>query len=139
MIRERTRSATSVTRSRGERISGHAPFGWDFGLKGLLVENAGEQRSLPGCGGCGRKACHTGASRSAWPMGVFDPSGASAGFIDREDHPGPECSLGARLARTSPSRAIRRSRRAAGLGGPRPSPRVESPTRAAPSPASPAA
>jgi DNA invertase Pin-like site-specific DNA recombinase len=27
MIRQRTRSAMSVTRSRGERISGHAPFG----------------------------------------------------------------------------------------------------------------
>jgi DNA invertase Pin-like site-specific DNA recombinase len=27
MIRERTRSAMSVKRSRGERISGHAPFG----------------------------------------------------------------------------------------------------------------
>ena len=31
MIRERTRSAMSVKRKRGERISGHAPFGWDFG------------------------------------------------------------------------------------------------------------
>jgi DNA invertase Pin-like site-specific DNA recombinase len=43
MIRERTRSAMSVKRSRGERISGHAPFGWDFGPGGSLVENAGEQ------------------------------------------------------------------------------------------------
>jgi resolvase-like protein len=34
MIRERTRSAMSVKRSRGERISGHAPYGWDFGHKG---------------------------------------------------------------------------------------------------------
>jgi DNA invertase Pin-like site-specific DNA recombinase len=31
MIRERTRNAMSVKRSRGERISGLAPFGWDFG------------------------------------------------------------------------------------------------------------
>jgi DNA invertase Pin-like site-specific DNA recombinase len=30
LIRERTRSAMSVKRSRGGRISGHAPFGWDF-------------------------------------------------------------------------------------------------------------
>src|SRR6516164_4929825 len=43
MIRERTRSAMSVKRSRGERISGHAPYGWDFGRGGLLVENASEQ------------------------------------------------------------------------------------------------
>ena len=46
MIRERTRSAMSVKRKRGERISGHAPFGWDFGPKGRLVENAREQRII---------------------------------------------------------------------------------------------
>ena len=46
MIRERTRSAMSVKRSRGERICGHAPFGWDFGPKGLLVENAAEQKII---------------------------------------------------------------------------------------------
>jgi DNA invertase Pin-like site-specific DNA recombinase len=46
MIRERTRSAMSVKRSRGERISGHAPFGWDFRPKGRLVENAREQKSI---------------------------------------------------------------------------------------------
>src|SRR5262249_19836824 len=46
MIRERTRSAMSVNRSRGERISGHAPFGWDFGLGGRLVANAGEQKII---------------------------------------------------------------------------------------------
>src|SRR6185437_13967939 len=43
MIRERTRSAMDVKRSRGERISGHAPFGWDFGPDGYLVSNAREQ------------------------------------------------------------------------------------------------
>jgi hypothetical protein len=43
MIRERTRSVMSVKRSRGERISGHAPFGWDFGPEGHLVANASEQ------------------------------------------------------------------------------------------------
>jgi len=43
MIRERTRSAMSVKRSRGERISGHAPFGWDFGPDDRLVANAREQ------------------------------------------------------------------------------------------------
>src|SRR5262245_14794724 len=31
LIQERTRSAMDVKWSRGERISGHAPFGWDFG------------------------------------------------------------------------------------------------------------
>ena len=46
MIRERTRSAMSVKRKRGERISGHAPFGWDFGPGGRLVENAREQRII---------------------------------------------------------------------------------------------
>jgi DNA invertase Pin-like site-specific DNA recombinase len=46
MIRERTRSAMSVKRSRGERISGHAPFGWDFGPDGHLVENAREQQII---------------------------------------------------------------------------------------------
>src|SRR6516164_9822710 len=43
MIRERTRVAMGVKRSRGERISGHAPFGWDFGPEGRLVANAPEQ------------------------------------------------------------------------------------------------
>jgi len=46
MIRERTRSAMSVKRSRGERISGHAPYGWDFGRDGRLVENAREQKII---------------------------------------------------------------------------------------------
>jgi DNA invertase Pin-like site-specific DNA recombinase len=46
MIRERTRAAMNVKRSRGERISGHAPFGWDFGSGGLLVENACEQEII---------------------------------------------------------------------------------------------
>jgi DNA invertase Pin-like site-specific DNA recombinase len=31
LIRGRTRGAMSVKRSRGVRISGHAPFGWDLG------------------------------------------------------------------------------------------------------------
>ncbi len=46
MIRERTKSAMQVKRSRGERISGHAPFGWDFGPDGHLVENAREQQII---------------------------------------------------------------------------------------------
>jgi site-specific DNA recombinase len=45
MIRERTRSALGVKRSRGERISRHAPFGWDFGPEGNLVENPTEQEA----------------------------------------------------------------------------------------------
>jgi site-specific DNA recombinase len=44
MIRERTRAAMQVKRGRKERISGHAPYGWDFGPKGKLVENAKEQK-----------------------------------------------------------------------------------------------
>jgi DNA invertase Pin-like site-specific DNA recombinase len=46
MIRERMRRATSVNRSRGERIRGHAPYGWDFGRGGLLVENTLEQKII---------------------------------------------------------------------------------------------
>ena len=46
MIRDRTRSAMNVKRSRGERISGHAPFGWDFGRGGRLVRNAREQQII---------------------------------------------------------------------------------------------
>jgi len=45
MIRERTKAALKVKRGRGERISGHAPFGWDFGRGGRLVENPAEQRA----------------------------------------------------------------------------------------------
>jgi DNA invertase Pin-like site-specific DNA recombinase len=30
MIRERTRNAMNVKRSRDERISGYAPYGWNF-------------------------------------------------------------------------------------------------------------
>ena len=46
MIRERTRSAMNVKRSRGERISGYAPFGWDFGRGGRLLPNAREQKVI---------------------------------------------------------------------------------------------
>ncbi|HMF13108.1 MAG TPA: recombinase family protein [Gemmataceae bacterium] len=46
MIRERTLSAMKVKRSRGERISGHAPCGWDFGSDGRLVENSREQKGI---------------------------------------------------------------------------------------------
>jgi DNA invertase Pin-like site-specific DNA recombinase len=46
MIRERTRSAMSVKRKRGERISGHAPYGWDFGTGKHLVENPREQEII---------------------------------------------------------------------------------------------
>src|SRR5262249_59438051 len=46
MIRERTCTAMNVKRARGERISGHAPLGWDFGFGGRLVKNAGEQKII---------------------------------------------------------------------------------------------
>jgi hypothetical protein len=36
----------NVKRSRGERISGHAPYGWDFGSGGRLVENPSEQKGI---------------------------------------------------------------------------------------------
>ena len=46
MIQERTRSAMSIKRARGERISGYAPFGWEFGRDGRLVGNAREQKVI---------------------------------------------------------------------------------------------
>jgi DNA invertase Pin-like site-specific DNA recombinase len=46
LIQERTRSALNVKRARGERISGHAPYGWDFGTGGRLRENRREQRII---------------------------------------------------------------------------------------------
>ena len=46
MIRERTRAAMNVKRARGERISGHAPFGWDFGAGGRLIANSREQKII---------------------------------------------------------------------------------------------
>ena len=46
MIRERTCAAMNVKRARGERISGHAPFGWDFGSGGRLIENRREQKII---------------------------------------------------------------------------------------------
>src|SRR5262245_57931312 len=46
MIKERTRAAMKVKRGRGERISGHEPFGWDFGPDGLLIKNRREQRAI---------------------------------------------------------------------------------------------
>ena len=46
LIQERTRSAMEGKRSRGERISGHAPYGWDFGSGGLRIENCREQRII---------------------------------------------------------------------------------------------
>jgi site-specific DNA recombinase len=46
MIRERTRAAMKVKRTRNERISRHAPFGWDFGPRGSLLINRREQRVI---------------------------------------------------------------------------------------------
>ena len=46
MIRDRTRAAMDVKRGRRERISRHAPYGWDFGPKGKLIENAVQQRAI---------------------------------------------------------------------------------------------
>ena len=46
LIRERTRTALDVKRSRGGRISGHAPYGWDFGSGGLFLKNCREQRMI---------------------------------------------------------------------------------------------
>jgi DNA invertase Pin-like site-specific DNA recombinase len=45
MIRDRTRSALRVKRSRGERISGHAPYGWDCSAQPLKSIHAAQQPS----------------------------------------------------------------------------------------------
>ncbi len=45
MIRERTKAAMAVKRGRHERISRHAPYGWDFSSDGL-VEVLEEQGAL---------------------------------------------------------------------------------------------
>jgi DNA invertase Pin-like site-specific DNA recombinase len=42
MIRERTKSAMGVKRSKGQRISRYAPYGSDFN-DGMLVDNAAER------------------------------------------------------------------------------------------------
>jgi len=46
LIRQRTKDALGVKRKRGERISRHAPFGWDFSNEGRLVENKAEQETI---------------------------------------------------------------------------------------------
>ena len=46
LIQERTRSAMDAKQSRRERISGHAPYGWDFRSGGLLLKNRREQRII---------------------------------------------------------------------------------------------
>jgi site-specific DNA recombinase len=46
MIRERTRAAMKIKRDRRERISGHTPFGSDFGPDGILVDNGREQKVI---------------------------------------------------------------------------------------------
>ena len=45
MIADRTRSVLSHKRQKGERISGHPPYGWRF-LDGCLIEVVGEQAVL---------------------------------------------------------------------------------------------
>lgn len=46
LIRDRTKSAMNVKRQRGERISRHAPFSWNFGADGVLARNAQEQEAI---------------------------------------------------------------------------------------------
>lgn len=46
MIRERTRAAMKVKRSRRERMSHQIPFGWDLRTAGALVENDPEQKAI---------------------------------------------------------------------------------------------
>jgi DNA invertase Pin-like site-specific DNA recombinase len=83
MIRERTRSAMSVKRSRGERISGHAPYGWDFGRGSLLVENVREQKVIARM----RRMQAEGMSYRGIAVRLdaegIRPSGVSAGYTPR--------------------------------------------------------
>lgn len=46
LARERTKAAMAVKRSRGERISRHAPYGYRFNRAGLLVVDPAEQATL---------------------------------------------------------------------------------------------
>ena len=46
LISERTRTALAHKRSKGERISGRIPFGFDLVEDGKLVENAAEQEAI---------------------------------------------------------------------------------------------
>ena len=45
-ISENTRNALAHKRSKGERISGRIPFGFDLGDDGKLIENADEQEAI---------------------------------------------------------------------------------------------
>jgi len=45
-IGERTKDGMGVKRTRGERISRHPPFGWEFGTDGKLVENPRELEAI---------------------------------------------------------------------------------------------
>src|SRR5262245_36387990 len=46
IIGARTKSALAAKRSRGERVSRFAQFGWAFGANGRLVESSVEQQAL---------------------------------------------------------------------------------------------
>ncbi|MFO0836939.1 MAG: recombinase family protein [Phycisphaerae bacterium] len=46
LTRERTRAAMQVKRSRGERISRYAPFGWRLAGTGRLIPDLSEQRAV---------------------------------------------------------------------------------------------
>jgi DNA invertase Pin-like site-specific DNA recombinase len=60
MIRVRTRSALRVKRSRGERISGHAPYGWDCFAQPLKSTHAAQQPSR-----CQSRSLHPSRARSS--------------------------------------------------------------------------
>jgi DNA invertase Pin-like site-specific DNA recombinase len=80
MIRERTRSAMSVKRSRGERISGHAPYGWDFGPGGRLVQNASEQKIITRMRRMQAEGLSTGELLCGWTTRALGRSGVDGGF-----------------------------------------------------------
>src|SRR5262249_38605993 len=91
MIRERTRSAMSVKRSRGERISGHAPYGWDFGLGGRLVENAREQKIIDRMKRLQAEGLsYRGIAVRLDNGGHSAEAGQAVGSYDGKDHPGQE-------------------------------------------------
>src|SRR5215468_2446227 len=79
MIRERTRSDMNVKRSRGERISGFAPVGWDFGGADDWSGMPASRRSSPWCADSERRACPTVALPAAWTRTVSGRNEASGG------------------------------------------------------------
>jgi DNA invertase Pin-like site-specific DNA recombinase len=65
MIRERTKAAMKVKRSRREYMSHQVPFGWDLASNGILIENRQEQATIRKSRSLGRH-CANGQSEDGF-------------------------------------------------------------------------